>query len=94
MKKAILHAISICPEGTLHEDDRELAGKYSVTLADDIEPENAADVTLDYFHSNIPVKCLDDFEFKVMSEEGEELTIEPDHESYSAEHLATSIEKL
>ena len=94
MNKIILQVAVVSPDTFLHEDDRDIPGQYVVTLADGVGPESAADAALDHFHNNIPVRCLDDFEFKVITEAGLELQPNPDHESYSSVGLACSVDKL
>ena len=50
----------------LHPNDAEITGEYPVTLAGDVTPEQVADVALDVFHSEVPVKVLEDFTFTVL----------------------------
>ena len=65
----------------LHKYDIDIKGTYRVEVSSEVTPEVAASIALDAFHSEISVKVLDDFEFKVLVDGME--TAESDDESYS-----------
>jgi hypothetical protein len=58
------------------DQDVGVEGHYEIQLPDDIEEAHLANAALDSFHSQVPVKNLDDFTFVVEDLEGN--TLEPD----------------
>lgn len=66
----------------LHKDDLEIGSIYRVVL-DDTVTENIADTALDIFHSNVPIKQLDDFDFLVKDEMGNILDENAEYDCYS-----------
>lgn len=70
----------------LHFDDQQLGSLYRVTLNDEVS-EDIADVALDVFHSSVAVKELDNFTFEVKDENGTDLSLNDDYESYSKSDL-------
>ena len=67
---------------SLHKDDLEIGSVYRVILDDEVT-ENIADTALDVFHSNVPIKQLDDFDFVVKDEMGNTLDENTEYDSYS-----------
>ena len=80
-----------------HAADIDVAGEYAVTIIDDgkLTDGQAACAALDSFHTKIPVKVLDDFEFIVVDPEtGKVMDQDPDQEAYSLADMAAVVERL
>lgn len=56
-----------------HKLDEDVAGDYLLDLDGSLDPKDHANAALDVFHSNIPVKVLDDFSFSVFAADGVQL---------------------
>lgn len=56
-----------------HTLDTEIPGLYLLELDSDLDPKDYANAALDVFHSNVAVKMLDDFSFRVITIGGTEL---------------------
>lgn len=67
----------------LHELDLEVAGVYRIAVPGDLDASTSAGIALDVFHDSIPVRCLDDFSFKVVNDKGEALHEADNYEAYS-----------
>jgi len=82
MRTVFVEAKKISNE-LVHKADAGVAGRYAIEVDDDVPSEDLAGVAMDVFHDNVPVDCLDDFEFSVTDEWGQELTEPDDYDSYS-----------
>ncbi|ELP6118999.1 TPA: hypothetical protein I7730_16215 [Vibrio vulnificus] len=60
-------------QSELHSNDQELANEYRVEVNSDVKKELIANVALDVFHTNVPIKHLDDFNFIVRDADGIEI---------------------
>ncbi|MEJ8837645.1 hypothetical protein [Ramlibacter sp. AN1133] len=68
----------------LRLDDRSVRGVHLVGVNVTVAEKSRAEAALDVFHSTVPVKVLDDFEFSVVDPaSGRVLPRDHDHESYS-----------
>lgn len=85
MRVAIVIAEPTCPITDLNANDVDVAGEYDVVLDDDVTEAQIADVALDVFYSNIPVKMLEDFTLTVVFND-QEMTPNPEHESSDFQH--------
>lgn len=56
-----------------HALDADIAGDYLLELDGSLDPKDHANAALDVFHSNMPVKVLDDFSFSVFAADGTQL---------------------
>ena len=63
----------------LYEEDIEAIGIFEARVPAHLEASIAASAALGAYHSNIPIKHLDCFEFSVYDEDGTELT--PDYDA-------------
>ena len=74
----------------LYEEDRGALGCFEVRVPCHLSPQIAAGAAMGAFHSTIPIKYLDCFEYKVYGEDG--CIVEPcydaDWYSLAAEHHA------
>lgn len=76
----------------LHADDVEsVPGRVDIKIDASVDRNLWADVALDVFHSSIPVKVLDDFEFSVVLD-GRELEPVDNHETYSMDGRGVIVE--
>jgi hypothetical protein len=63
--KQNLKIIATANSLSLNEDDLSVSGEYLIEVPSNISDSVAASIALDVFHSNVPVRNLDDFEFEV-----------------------------
>lgn len=94
MTEVYVKVIPTTPKNLLNEDDRYVEGTYAVELQREVLSDMFADTALDCFHSEIAIKCLEDFEFKVVDTSGSELLGNPDHDSYSFEGFGSVLYKV
>lgn len=78
-------------EGELHEDDKDIAGDYSVELSECVPEDKLADAALDVFNSKVAIKSLEDFSFEALND-GAPLATNPDHESYTLSEMGVLID--
>lgn len=90
MKIVNVHAL--LQMGKPHELDKEVPGVYRIALPDD--EQDIAGTALDIFHNTIAVKCLDNFEFKVIDDQGIEFQEGEDYEAHSGIDKGIVIRKL
>lgn len=84
-----LDAVQIVCDTSLDEEDRNVAGRYWVMFDYPVPVRLAATVALDAFHRQVPIRCLEDFDFLVTTDYGT-LLVEPiEAESYESTTPAT-----
>lgn len=71
----------VAPE-SICEQDRGLPLEHEVAVAAGTPPSARADTALDIFHSDLPVKHPEHFDFQVW-EAGVQLEADPNHEAYA-----------
>ncbi|MCA3266173.1 MAG: hypothetical protein ING19_08900 [Azospirillum sp.] len=67
-----VHVSTNAKRRNLRPEDRDVAGRYRVTLKD-IPADMLEAAATEIFHWNIPVKMLDDFSIKIVGENGKPL---------------------
>lgn len=87
MPKTIVQVriVPLVSPSELHPDDAELSQEVDISIDSDVPQEKIADAALDVFHNEVPVACLDDFEFSVFLN-GSPLETDPNHAGYSLKH--------
>lgn len=86
MRIAILKVTPKVQSTALNANDVDVEGEYQITLNESVEGTKIVDVALDVFHSNIPVKVIDDFSYTVFFEDNV-ITPNPEHDAFSLSHL-------
>lgn len=82
-------AVNVIPRKDLGSDDQDVPGTYSVMVQKGLAEPRLASAALDAFHEANAVDSLDDFTFIVFDPaSGRVVEEDPEHESYSAGHLA------
>lgn len=84
----------LLPIEDLHPDDISVPGTYEVQLDENLSEEDSASAALDGFHSTVPVKNLDDFDFTVMTADGRVVEESPDSEGYSLTDAAVMVVQI
>lgn len=79
--------------GDLAPADAGVPGHYEVELTDRVAPEHFGTAAMDGFHSSVPVKNLDDFEFTVSAIDGGELARQQGAAEYLFQKEATVVSK-
>lgn len=79
-------------DGQPHELDKDVPGVYRIALPKD--EKDIAGTALDIFHNTIPIKCLDNFTFRVIDAQGIEIFEAEDYESYSGNENGFVIRKV
>lgn len=91
--KLAIAAIPVSIE--LEPEDDQVAAVYSVMVKKSLSLQDRASAALDVFHSNVPVGCLDDFEFYVFEPTtGVVLDEADDNEAYTKGHLGRDLERI
>lgn len=79
----------------LKSDDRHVPGIYKVITLASANDMMSASAALDKFHSTVPVRCLDDFQFVVFDPYSRQvLQPDPDAQGYANENLAGDVERI
>lgn len=81
--KVVRVIATLCTQVPSSVEDAGVAGEYILEIDDDINPKQLANAALDVFHSTVPVKMLDDFDFMVLDVNGNELELDDECEDYS-----------
>jgi len=68
-KTALVVAIPFFHIDLLDKEDGAVAGIYRIVVTDKVPANGLANAALDVFHSTVPVKSLDDFDFAVHTED-------------------------
>lgn len=61
-------------------NDRDVSGVYLLGIDADVPPQERAAAALDVFHSSVPVKMPEDFDFRVFEADGTEI-----HEDFASD---------
>lgn len=72
--------LTLCPNlpfEQLHEDDKELPGRYVVTLPASVPVAHLRHAATDIFHAHYGVSVLDDFDFQWAGRDGRPLPHSP-----------------
>jgi hypothetical protein len=72
-----LAAVAVCHPEDLHPEDEHVQGVYLMEVQEWLGPEYKASAALDRFHSELPVKELDNFQFFVFNADTG-MVMEPD----------------
>ena len=73
-RHAVIHVTTQHPENKLPESDWDVVGEYKVSIDGAALKSQIADIALDVFHHNTPIKSLDLFAIKIEHNNG---TLEP-----------------
>ncbi|MEZ9709164.1 hypothetical protein AB4254_10845 [Vibrio breoganii] len=81
--------IQLVPKVPIHElnaEDKELCRNVKVKIDESVSYKRLASAALDIYHSRIPVRDLESFEFVVLTENGDVLLEPDDVQSYDLQH--------
>ena len=84
-----LDAVPMVCDTSLDEEDRTVAGRYWIKFDRSVPARLAATVALDAFHREVPIRCLEDYDFLVTTDFGKPLVEPIEAESYESTTPAT-----
>ncbi len=78
----------------VHADDVDAAGVYKALVLSTVPKDQLANAALDAFHSQVPIKVLDDFCISTYDKVGMELVQSDDVESYALTSEVRYVDKV